>query len=165
MTLPHSNQRNFPVYQHPMMFTSYQHLANAPVSPLDSYTSALIPQHYSESPTVVDGDVITNSLTTTSALARDDTQPTIANESRPNLLRRAIEDPYWILVTLTVVLGLSITATVVYGVIQITLAIGAWFHAHGAALGAISAFIIALILCGGATAAKCTGIHCGGCKG
>jgi hypothetical protein len=68
--------------------------------------------------------------------------------------------------TFTVVLGLSITATVVYGVIQIILAIGSWFHAHGATLGAIAALIIVLMLCGGgATAAKCTGIHCGGCKG
>jgi hypothetical protein len=68
--------------------------------------------------------------------------------------------------TLMAVLGLSITATVVYGVIQIILAIGSWFHAHGATLGAIAALIIVLMLCGGgATAAKCTGIHCGGCKG
>jgi hypothetical protein len=62
-------------------------------------------------------------------------------------------------------LGLSITATVIYGVIQITLAIGSWFHAHGATLGAIAVLIMVLMFCGGATAAKCTGIHCGGCKG
>ena len=164
MTHPHADQRNFPVYQHPMVFTPYQHLVNAPVSPLDSHTSALIPQHYSESLMVVEGEVITSSLTTR-ALARDDTQPTITDESRPSLLRRAIEDPYWILMTLTIVLGSSITATVIYDVIQITLAIGQWFHAHGATLGAIAALIIALMLCGGATAAQCTGIHCGGCKG
>lgn len=164
MTHPHSDQRNVPAYQHPMVFPPYQHLVNAPVSPLDLRASALIPQHYSEPPTVVEGEVITSSLTTRT-LAWDDTQPTIANESRPSLLRRAIEDPYWILITLTVVLGLSITATVIYGVIQITLAIGQWFHAHGATLGAIAALMIALMLCGGATAAKCTGLHCGGCKG
>jgi hypothetical protein len=75
-----------------------------------------------------------------------------------------IEDPYWILVTLTVVLSLSLMATVIYGVIQITLAIGQWLHAHGATLGALAVLIIALMLCGGATAAKCAGIHCGGCK-
>jgi hypothetical protein len=164
MTHPHSDQRSVPVYQHPMVFTPYQHLVNAPVSSLDFHTSGLIPQHYSQPPTVVDGEVITSSLTTR-GLVRDNTQPTIAGESRPSLLRRAIADPYWILVALTVVLGLSITATVVYGVIQITLAIGAWFHAHGATLGIISALMIALMLCGGATATKCTGIHCGGCKG
>lgn len=163
MTHPHSDQRNVPVSQHPMVFSPYCHLVNASVSPLDSHTSALIPQHYSEPPIVVVGEVITGSLTTR-RIVRDDTQPTIANESRPSLLRRAIEDPYWILMTLTVVLGLSITATVIYGVIQITLAIGQWFHAHGTTLGAIAALMIALMLCGGATAAKCTGIHCGGCK-
>ena len=64
-----------------------------------------------------------------------------------------------------IALGLSIAATVVYGVIQITLSIGHWLQAHGATLGAIAALIIALMFCGGASAAKCTGIHCGGCKG
>ena len=164
MTHLHSDQRNFPVYQHPMVFTPYQHLVNAPVSPLDLRASALISQHYFEPSMVVEGEIITSSLTPR-ALARDDTQPPITDESRPSLLRRAIEDPYWILMTLTVVLGLSITATVIYGVIQITLDIGQWFHAHGTTLGAIAALIIALTLCGGATTAKCTGIHCGGCKG
>jgi hypothetical protein len=148
-----------------MVFSPYQHLVNAPVSPLDCHTSALIPQDYSEPPMVVDGEVIASSLTTRT-IVRDDTEPTIGDESRPSLLRRAIDDPYWILMTLMAVLGLSITATVVYGVIQIILAIGSWFHAHGATLGAIAALIIVLMLCGGgATAAKCTGIHCGGCKG
>jgi hypothetical protein len=164
MTHPHSDQRNFPVSLYPMVFAPYHHLVNAPVSPLDLRASALIPQRYSEPPTSIDGEVITSSLTTRT-LVRDDTQPPIAHESRLSLLRRAIEDPYWILMTLTIVLGLSITATVIYGVIQITLAIGQWFHAHGATLGAIAALMIALMLCGGATAAKCTGIHCGGCKG
>jgi len=164
MTHPHLDQRSVPVDQHPMVFTPYQHLVNAPVSPLDLRASALIPQHYFEPPMVVQGEVITSSLTTR-RVVRHDTQPTITNESRPSLLQRAIEDPYWILITLTVVLGLSITATLIYGVIQITLALGQWFHAHGTTLGAIAALIIALMLCGGATAAKCTGIHCGGCKG
>jgi hypothetical protein len=165
MTHPHLDQRNFPVYQHPMVFSPYQHLVNAPVSPLDCHTSALIPQDYSEPPLVVDGEVIASSLTTRT-MVRDDTELTTGDESRPSLLRRAIDDPYWILMTLMAVLGLSMTATVVYGVIQIILAIGSWFHALGATLGAIAALIIVLMLCGGgATAAKCTGIHCGGCKG
>jgi hypothetical protein len=165
MTHPHLDQRSVPVYQHPMVFTPYQHLVNAPVSALDSHTSALIPQHYSEPPTVVDGEVITSSLTTRT-MVRDDTEPTTRDESRPSVLRRVIDDPYWILMTLMAVLGLSITATVIYGVIQIILAIGQWFHAHGTTLGAIAALIIVVMLCGGgATAAKCTGIHCGGCKG
>jgi hypothetical protein len=135
------------------------------VSALDSHTSALIPPHYFEPPTVVDGEVITSSLTTR-RMVRNDTQPTICDESRPSLLRRAIDDPYWILITLMAIVGLSITATVIYGVIQIILAIGAWFHAHGATLGAIAALIIVVMLCGGgATAVKCAGIHCGRCKG
>jgi hypothetical protein len=162
MTHPHLDQRNFPVYQHAMVFSPYCPLVNAPVSPLDSHTSGLIPQHYSQPPTVVDGEVITSNLTTR-ALVGHSTDATIGDKSKRSLLRRAIEDPYWILVTLTAVLGLSITATVGYGVIQITLAIGQWFHAHGATLGVIATVIIALMLCGGA--AKCTGIHCGGCKG
>jgi hypothetical protein len=164
MKHPHSDQRSVPVYQHPVVFAPYCHLVNAPVSPLDSQTSALIPQHFSESPIVVEGEVITSNLTTRRPVW-DDTDLTISREPKRSLLRRAIEDPYWILVTLAACLGLSITVTVVYGVIQITLAIGQWFHAHGATLGAIAVLIIALMLCGGATAAKCTGIHCGGCKG
>jgi hypothetical protein len=164
MTHPHLDQRSVPVYQHPVVFSPYCHLVNASVSPLDSDTSALIPQHYSKSPMVVDGEVITSSLTTR-APVWDDTAPTTGHEPKPSLLRRAIEDPYWILMTLMVAVGLSMTATVVYGVIQITLAIGQWFHAHGTTLGGIALLIIVLMLCGGATAAKCTGIHCGGCKG
>ena len=164
MTHPHSDQRSVPVYHHPMVFKPYQPLVNAPVSALDSHTSALIPHHYSEPPTVVDGEVITSSLTTRTMM-RDDTQPTTCDESRPSLLRRVIDDPYWLLMTLMAVLGLSMTATVIYGVIQITLAIGSWFHAHGATLGAAAVLIIVVMLCGSANAAKCTGIHCGGCKG
>jgi hypothetical protein len=164
MTHLHSDQRGVPAYPHPRVFTPYQHLVNAPVSPLNSDTSGFIPRHYSESPTVIDGEVLTSSVTT-AAHIWDDTVRITGHESKRSLLQRAIEDPYWILLTLTVVLGLSLMATVVYGVIQITLAIGAWFHAHGATLGAIAVLIIALMLCGGATTAKCTGIHCGGCKG
>ena len=165
MTHPHSDQRSSPVSQRPAAFSPYSHLVNAPVSALDSYTSALIPHHYSKLPTMIDGEVITSKITT-SAQVWVDTGPTIGDEPKRNLLQRAIDDPYWILMTLMVALGLSITATVVYGVIQIALAIGSWFHAHGATLGAIAALIIVLMLCGGgATAAKCTGIHCGRCQG
>jgi hypothetical protein len=164
MTHPHLDQRNFPVYQHPMVFSPYSPLVNAPVSPLDPRTSALIPHHYSELPIIIDGEVITSDLTTP-GLLRDDTDRTLDAESKQSLLRRAIEDPYWILMTLMVALGLSIMATVVYGVIQMTLAIGHWFQAHGTTLAGIAALIIAGMLCGGASAAKCAGIHCGGCKG
>jgi len=109
---------------------------------------------------VIEGEVITSSLTSR-ALTCDDTGPI----PKRSLLRQAIEDPYWILATLAVALSLSITATVVYGVIQITLAIGQWFHAHGVTLVAITVLIVVSMLCGGATAAKCAGIHCGECTG
>jgi hypothetical protein len=81
------------------------------------------------------------------------------------MLRRAIDDPFWILMTLTGALVLSIVGTAVYGVIQIILAVAEWFSLnHTTILGGI-VLIILLALCGGATAAKCVGIHCGGCKG
>lgn len=164
MTHPHSDQRSSPVSQRPAAFSPYSHLVNAPVSPLDYHTSALIPHHYSKLPTVIDGEIVTSKITISTHIW-DDAGPTIGDEPQRNLLQRAIDDPYWILMTLMMALGLSITATVVYGVIQITLAIGHWLHTHGATLGGIAALIIALMLCGGASTAKCTGIHCGGCKG
>jgi hypothetical protein len=108
--------------------------------------------------------VITSSIAIATPVWAD-TGSTPIQEPKPSLLRRALDDPYWILMALTAVLGLSITATVVYGIIHIRLAIGQWLHANGAVLGAITALIITLMLCGGATAAKCAGIHCGRCKG
>jgi hypothetical protein len=146
-----------------MVFTPYLHLVNAPVSPLDPRASALIPQHHSAPPTVVDGTVITSTVTTPAPI-RDDSDRILGHESKRSLLRRAIEDPYWILMTLMAVLGLSITATVVYGIIQITLAIGHWFTTNGTTLGTIAALAILVMLCGGTSAAKCAGIHCGGCR-
>jgi hypothetical protein len=146
-----------------MVFTPYPHLVNAPVSPLELPASALIPHHYSASPTVVDGTVITSNVTTPARI-RDDTDRTIGDESKRSVLQWVIEDPYWILMTLMVALGLSLTATVVYGVIQITLAIGRWFTTNGATVGTIAALVILVMLCGGTSAAKCAGIHCGGCR-
>jgi hypothetical protein len=164
MTRPHLDQRSFPVSQRDPAFSPYCHLVNAPVSSLDFHTSALIPQHYSASPMVVDGTVVTSSVTTPVDIW-DDTDRTVGDESKRSLLQRAIDDPYWILMTLMVAVGLSLTATVVYGIIHITLAIGHWLHAHSTTLAGIAALIIALMFCGGTTAANCTGIHCGGCKG
>jgi hypothetical protein len=66
--------------------------------------------------------------------------------------------------TLVIILGVSITATALYGIIQITLAIGRWFTTNGTTLATIAALITVVVLCGGTTAAKCTGIHCGGCQ-
>jgi hypothetical protein len=146
-----------------MVFMPYQHLVNAPVSPPDPRASVYIPQHYSASPTVVDGTVITSTVSTPARL-RADTNRTIGDEPKRSLLQRAIEDPYWILMTLMAILGLSITATVVYGIIQITLAIGRWFTANGTTLGTIAALVILVMLYGGTSAAKCAGIHCGGCN-
>jgi hypothetical protein len=114
---------------------------------------------------VVDGEVITNIPTHT----QDDTYtPTAwAIEPKRNLLRRAIDDPYWILMTLTAATGLAITATVIYGAIQIILTVGAWLHANASTIRTISGITVLIVLvmiCSGAKAAKCAGIHCGGCR-
>jgi uncharacterized BrkB/YihY/UPF0761 family membrane protein len=115
---------------------------------------------------VVDGEVITSITTTIPTHTQDNTYttPAWAIEPKRNLLRRAIDDPYWILMTLTVALGLSIVATVVYGAIQIILTIGAWLHANATTIGGVAVLIILVMVCGGAKAAKCAGIHCGGCR-
>jgi uncharacterized BrkB/YihY/UPF0761 family membrane protein len=118
---------------------------------------------------VVDGEVITSITTTIPTHTQDDTYATTAwaIEPKRNLLRRAIDDPYWILMTLTAAIGLSIIAAVVYGVIQIILTVGAWLHANAHTIGTISGITVLIILvmiCGGAKAAKCAGIHCGGCR-
>ena len=138
----------------------YVDLVNAPVPSLELSTSALIPTDY-VAPRVVDGEVITTSILPVHVSTWDDTD---ATEPKRSLLRCAFDDPYWILMTLAVALGVSILATVIYGVIQITLAIGAWLHANGTTLAGITTLIILLMLCGGTTAAKCAGIHCPGCR-
>jgi hypothetical protein len=169
MTHLHSDHRSHVAQQRTSAFPPYAHLVNASVFPLDFRSSALIPtypaEHGAGSPLVVDGEVIT-SITTIPTQPRDDTYPAIAPVIKPkrNLLRRAIDDPYWILMTLTVALGVSITATVIYGAIQIILAIGAWLDANGTTIVGAMVLIILLILCGGAKAAQCAGIHCGGCR-
>jgi len=158
MNHPHSDQRNRLVAQRAPALSPYIHLVNAPVSPLELHSSALIPSHHTEHPglpPVVDGEVL--SVHTIPA-------PTRTIEPKRNLLRRAIDDPFWILMTLTVTLGVSITATVIYGAIQIILAIGAWLDANATTIGGATALIILRMLCGGAKAAQCAGIHCGGCR-
>jgi hypothetical protein len=84
-------------------------------------------------------------------------------ESERNFLRRSL-DPYWILVTLAITLGVAITATALYGLIQVTCAIGRWFTTNATTLATLAALVIVVVLCGGTTAAKCSGIHCGGCQ-
>ncbi len=172
MTHQHSPHRSHAVQQRTPAFSPWFHLTNAPVSPLDFGASGFIPTHSTEqgamSPLVVDSEVIT-SIDTIPTHPRYDTDatPAWAIEPKRNLLRRVIDDPYWILMTLTAALGLSIIATVVYGVIQIILTVGAWLHANAPTMGTIAGvtvLIILVILCGGAKAARCAGIHCGGCK-
>jgi hypothetical protein len=163
MIHPHSDQRSVPVTQRASAFSPYSHLVNAPVSPLELHPSAFMPirhkDYLDDVPSVVDGEVLASVVTVPTW---DDTD---AREPRRSLLRRAIDDPFWILITMTTVLGLSIAATVMYGVIQIALAIAEWFHANGTTLAAITTLVLLLMLCGGVRAAKCAGIHCGGCRG
>ena len=170
MTHLHSHHRNHAIQQRTPAFSPWVHLTNAPVSPLDFGSTALIPTHPTEqgatSPLVVDGEVIA-SIDTIPTHPRYDTDATPAWEPKRNLLRRAIDDPYWILMTLTVALGLAITATVIYGAIQIILTIDAWLHANAHTIGTIGAstvLIILVMICGGAKAAQCAGLHCGGCR-
>jgi hypothetical protein len=169
----HSPHHSHVTYQRAPAFPPHTHLVNALVSPLDFRSSALTPVHRNEcsgnSPLVVDGEVITSITTTIPTHTPDDTYPRTAwaIEPKRNLLRRAIDDPYWILMTLTVALGLSIVATVVYGAIQIILTVDAWLHANAPTIRTISGITVLIVLvmiCGGAKAAKCAGIHCGGCR-
>ena len=159
MNHPHSDQRNLLVAQRGPALSPYIHLVNAPVVALDYRSSSLIPTHDTEHPglpVVVDGEVL--SVHTIPA-------PIRTIKPKRNLFRRAMDDPYWILMTLIAALGLSITATVIYGVVQITLAIGQWLHANSTTITGVIVLILLLMLCGGTTAAKCAGIHCGRCRG
>lgn len=173
MTHLHSPHHSHAVQQGAPAFPPHAHLVNAPVSPLDFRSSAVTLIHRNERsgdlPLVVDGEVITSITTTIPTHTQDHTYatPTWAIEPKRNLLRRAIDDPYWILMTLTAALGLAITATVIYGAIRIILTVDAWLHANTATLstiGATTALILLVMICGGAKAAKCAGIHCGGCR-
>jgi hypothetical protein len=173
MTYLHSSHRSHAVQQRAPAFPPHTHLVNAPVSPLDFRSSAVTPLHRNElsgdSPLVVDGEVITSITTTIPTHTPDHTYttPAWATEPKRNLLQRAIDDPYWILMTLTAATGLAITATVIYGAIQIILTVSAWLHANAPTIRTISGITVLIVLvmiCGGAKAAKCAGIHCGGCR-
>lgn len=93
--------------------------------------------------------------------------PTIV-KSKHRLLQRVIDDPYWLLMSLAIGLGLSIVGIAIYGVIQVGMAIRDWWMSNGhtvvSATEVVILIIVVLALCGGG-AAKCAGIHCGGCKG
>ncbi len=167
MNHPHSDQCTRPVHQRSSALSPYTHLVNAPVSPLDCHTSALIPtrRKYPGPPLVVDGEVITSSLIVPARRKNTDAPAVPVIEPKSSVLRRAIEDPYWILMTLMAAIGLSITTMVIYGIFQIMLAVAEWVSVHGTTIAAITTLIIVLAMCGGATAAKCAGIHCRGCRG
>jgi len=161
MTQTYSHQHSFAVYEHPVMFLLYPGQVNVPVSAWDRDASALIATQEVTSRRphpVIEGEVLTSRTMTVPA------RPIPAIEPKRNFLRRTCDDPYWILMTLALTLGVSITATALYGIIQITLAIGRWFTTNGATLATIAALVTVLVLCGGTTAAKCAGIHCGGCN-
>jgi hypothetical protein len=169
MTHLHSAQHSHMVHQRPRVLTPYAHVVNAPLFPLDIRSSALTPIHRNErsedSPLVVDGEVIASIDTIPSDPRYDTDAPTAwAIELKRNLLWRVIDDPYWILITLIVALGVAITATVAYGAIQIILTVGAWLDANTTSIGAAIALSALVMICGGAKAAKCAGIHCGGCR-
>jgi hypothetical protein len=163
MNHPHSDQRIPDCERRAFAFPAqgYPHLVNAPVPPLDLHTSAPNLTHR-RPPSVIDGEVITSSIVPISTWNDTDSPSRMRKRS---LLRRAIDDPYWILMTLTGTLVLSIIGTAVYGAIQIMLAIAEWFSLNRTTILGGVVLIILLALCGGATAAKCVGIHCGGCKG
>lgn len=165
MTHPHSGQCNPKVYQRSCVVAPCTYLVDAPAAALDLYTSAFIPAHskYPGSSLVVDGEVITSTLTVPAPGSNGTNLTAPVIESAPSLLRRVIDDPYWILISLMAATGLSLMATVIYGAIHITLAVAEWLRVNGTTIAAITILIIVLIMCGGATAAKCAGIHCRGC--
>jgi hypothetical protein len=171
MTHLHSPHRSHVVQQRAPAFAPHAYLVNALVFPLDFRSSALTPIYRNERsgdlPLVVDGEVISTTMIPTHAQDDSYASPAWAIEPKRNLLRRSIDDPYWILMALTVAIGLSIIATVVYGAIQIILTVDAWLHANAPSIGSIGAtiaLIILVMICGVAKAAKCVGMHCGGCR-
>src|SRR5581483_101154 len=107
MTHPHSAQRTIPVSQSHMVVAPHQYLVNAPVLSLDSHPSVLIPAPAAKSENqhrVINGEVITSRTAIFPARAITATEP------KQSLLRRTVDDPYWILMTLAITLIGSITA-------------------------------------------------------
>ena len=166
MNHPHSDQRDIKVYERAPALSPCTHLVNAPVFPLDFDTSALIPtrREHPKSPLIVDGEVITSTVILPASRENTDATAVVTTEPKRSLFRRAIEDPYWILMTLMTAVGLSITATVIYSVIHIILAVTAWLSVHGKTIITTTILIIVLVISGGATATKCAGIRCRGCQ-
>jgi hypothetical protein len=136
------------------LYSDYPIRERSLMVPLDILATGLVFRHEGW-PMVVDGEAITS--------RHDDTTRT-ASVRRTSVLRRAVEDPYWIVMTLMIGCGLSITAIVVYGMIRLTLAVVGWFATNGTTLAVITGLVVAGVLCCGARSVTCTGIHCGGCK-
>jgi hypothetical protein len=144
-----------------MLVTPHPYWGNTPVVSPDSDTNGLIPTQDAiprRLYPVIDGEVLASCTTTVSA------RRIPVREPKRSFLRQSLDDPSWILMILAIILGVSITATTLYGLIEITLAVGRWFTTNGTTLAILAALIVLLVLCGGTTAAKCAGLHCGGCQ-
>lgn len=95
-------------------------------------------------------------------------QPVYGDRSRLNPL----VNPRPYLVGAAVLLGGSVVALVVYGVVQLVLAVvhavqaaDQWVSANSGTLEGIALLVVLVLIFGGGAAVKCGGIHCGGCKG
>src|SRR5918998_262507 len=150
MNHPHSDQCDIKVHERASALSPCTHLVNAPVFPLDFDTSALIPtrRERSKSPLIVDGEVITSTVTLPAPRENTDATAVVTTEPKRSLFRRATEDPYWILMTLMTAVGLSITATVIYSVIHIILTVTASLSVHGKTIITTTILIILLVISG-----------------
>lgn len=176
MNHPHSDQSVHHVCRRRPASAPHTHLVNASVSPLDHHSSVRIRTHRNDGPgshPMVDGEVITSTLVipdanttlrpVTPAPVNPVNPPVPVVEPERSMLRRVVDDPYWALVTLMAALGVSITATVAYGVTQITLLVAQWLRVNGGTVATVIVIVL-LVVCAGGTTARCAGIHCGGCK-
>lgn len=91
--------------------------------------------------------------------------PEVARD-RPGRLRLLIEDPYWVLYSVTVALGVGIAGTALYGIVEIAISVYRFFATYGQSIASVAVLLLVLLVCGGGRkVAKCAGLHCGGCKG
>lgn len=94
-------------------------------------------------------------------------RPTIAPvEPKRSLLRKTLDDPYWALISIAAALSIGIVTLIVYGVIQIVLAVEAWLaeNMHTIVSGGATVLIILVLLSLGGGGAVCAGLHCAGCR-
>lgn len=87
-------------------------------------------------------------------------------EPKRSLLRKTLDDPYWVLISITTVLVLSIVSLIVYGVIQVVLTVEEWLaeNMHTIVSGGATVAIILILLSLGGGGAVCAGLHCAGCR-